>query len=43
VGYGQEFATLEEQGLPCDLGEARTAWVAIRSELFQEADWFRGM
>jgi hypothetical protein len=43
VGFGQEFATREEQGLPCDLGEARGEWKVIRTELFQEADWFRGM
>jgi hypothetical protein len=43
VGFGQEFATREEQGLACDLGEARAEWKVIRSELFQDADWFRAM
>lgn len=43
VGFGQEFATQEEQGLPCDLAGARAQWKVIRSELFQEADWFRAM
>jgi len=43
VGFGQEFAAREEQGLGCDLAEARAQWKLIRSELFQEAGWFQSM
>jgi hypothetical protein len=43
MGFGQDFATKEEQGMPCDLGEARAQWKVIRSELFLEADWFQAM
>lgn len=43
VGFGQDFASLEEGGFPCDLAAARESWKAIRSELFIEADWFQSL
>jgi hypothetical protein len=43
VGFGQDFASQEEQGMSCDLAGAREQWKLIRSELFQEADWYRAL
>ena len=41
IMFGQTYADMETSDIPFEMAEVREEWAAVRTDLFQPANWFK--